>query len=307
MTFGSLFAGIGGFDLGLERAGMACKWQVEIDPFCLKVLKKHWPDVPKHADIRKTGGYNLERTDLICGGFPCQPFSVAGKQRGTSDDRYLWPEMLRVIQEIKPAWVVGENVPGLLNIDGGMVFDTVLSDLEAAGYETTTFIIPACAVDAPHRRDRLWIVANRERKGLERHRRSQNTRQAGWKDEGGHTGSSGDGFDGYGYVADTGCQLLGEGNITRMETEKTKRASCDIFNQSGGQGQVRQWPVEPAVGELVNGISDRLVRFRGRTAVGIPNRVNKLKSLGNAVVPQVVEMIGRAIIEAEKNEHSSTG
>ena len=161
MTFGSLFAGIGGFDLGLERAGMECKWQVEIDPFCLKVLEKHWPGVKRYGNVKTVGKHNLEPVDLICGGFPCQPFSVAGKRGGREDNRYLWPEMLRVISEVRPTWVIGENVAGIVN----MALDQVCSDLEGEGYEVQPFIIPACAVNAPHRRDRVWIVAHAQVNG----------------------------------------------------------------------------------------------------------------------------------------------
>lgn len=163
MTFGSLFAGIGGFDLGLERAGMECKWQVEIDDFCNRVLEKHWPRVKRYRDVREVGAHNLEPVDLICGGFPCQPFSVAGKQRGKEDDRHLWPEMFRIVSELRPTWVVGENVPGLVRLG----LDEVLSDLEGIGYSTQTFDIPACAVDAPHVRHRIWIVAFAGRERLE--------------------------------------------------------------------------------------------------------------------------------------------
>ena len=157
MKFGSLFAGIGGLDLGLERAGMECAWQVEIDDFCQRVLTKHWPDVPKYKDVRDVGKENLEAVDLIAGGFPCQPFSVAGKQRGEKDDRHLWPEMLRVITELKPTWVLGENVPGIIPI----FLDEAISDLEDQGYTCETFVLPAVAFDAPHRRDRLFILAYR--------------------------------------------------------------------------------------------------------------------------------------------------
>ena len=136
-----LFSGIGGFSLGLERAGMRTVAFCENDLFCQKVLAKHWPD-------RGT-------VELICGGFPCQPFSVAGDKRGAEDDRALWPEMLRVIREVGPAWVIGENVAGIINME----LDNVLSDLEDSGYSCQTFVIPACAVDARHKRDRVWIMA----------------------------------------------------------------------------------------------------------------------------------------------------
>src|SRR3990167_9543374 len=183
-----LFSGIGGFSLGLERAGMRTVAFCETDPYCRAVLAKHWPDVPVHGDIRTldaaavaaygartespnwngeqirqgTTEINAERCscniDLICGGFPCQPFSHAGKRRGAADDRHLWPEMARVIAEVRPAWVLGENVAGLVRLG----LDGVLSDLEDMGYAVWPVVIPACAVGAPHRRDRVWIVAHNE-------------------------------------------------------------------------------------------------------------------------------------------------
>jgi site-specific DNA-cytosine methylase len=210
-----LFSGIGGFSLGLQRAGFTTVQFVEIDPFCQKVLNKNFPGVPIHDDIKTfhwpiadTGclrqeiskeqtagieqcaeattyteseqthateqrglyaescGEDRTRIDLICGGFPCQPFSCAGKRKGTEDDRFLWPEMLRVISEVQPAWVIAENVGGLYSQQDGMVFGQVLSDLEAQGYEVQPFLIPACAVNAPHRRDRWWFIANRTKQGL---------------------------------------------------------------------------------------------------------------------------------------------
>jgi DNA (cytosine-5)-methyltransferase 1 len=154
-----LFSGIGGFSLGLKWAGMETVQFCEIDPWCRQVLAKHWPGVPCHDDIwtfRPSGRY-----DLVCGGFPCQPFSHAGKRRGTADDRDLWPEMRRVIEETRPRWVIGENVAGFVNME----LDRSLSDLEALGYACQAFVIPACAVDAPHRRDRVWIVGNSDQHG----------------------------------------------------------------------------------------------------------------------------------------------
>ncbi|HKW13833.1 MAG TPA: DNA cytosine methyltransferase, partial [Candidatus Krumholzibacteria bacterium] len=152
---GSLFSGIGWFDLGLERAGFDIAWQVEHDDYCRRVLAKHWPGVPCHYDVRTIDWAWLPRVDLICGGFPCQPFSCAGKRRGADDDRYLWPEVVRCLSVQQPAWFLGENVPGLI----GLGLDQVLADLEGLGYETQTFSIPACAVDAQHIRQRLWILS----------------------------------------------------------------------------------------------------------------------------------------------------
>lgn len=162
MTHASLFSGIGGFDLAAEWAGWTNVFNCEIDPFCRKVLAYHFPNAIQYEDVKATD-FTVHRggVDVLTGGFPCQPFSLAGKRRGTSDNRYLWPEMLRAIREIRPRWVVGENVLGIVNWSDGMVFEQVCADLEGEGYEVQPFLIPACAVDAPHRRDRVWFVAHR--------------------------------------------------------------------------------------------------------------------------------------------------
>lgn len=160
MTHGSLFSGVGGFDLAAEWAGWDNLFNCEIDPFCQKVLKYHFPNSIQYADI-KTTDFTIwrGRINVLTGGFPCQPYSLAGKRLGKEDARHLWPEMLRAIREIKPGWVVGENVFGIVNWNGGLVFEEVQADLEAEGYEVQPFILPACAVNAPHKRDRVWFVA----------------------------------------------------------------------------------------------------------------------------------------------------
>jgi DNA (cytosine-5)-methyltransferase 1 len=161
----SLFSGIGGFDLAAQQMGWENVFHCEWNPFCQQVLKYYWPNSESFTDITKTDFTKYANTiDILTGGFPCQPYSVAGKRKGKEDERHLWPEMLRAIREIQPTWVVGENVSGIINWNGGMVFEEVQADLEAAGYEVQSFVLPACGVDAPHRRDRVWFVAHANHK-----------------------------------------------------------------------------------------------------------------------------------------------
>ena len=320
-----LFSGIGGFSLGLERAGMETVAFCEYDKKAQLVLKKHWPDVPIFDDVRKLNGKQFEgqTIDLICGGFPCQPFSVAGKQRGEEDDRHLWPEYFRLIQEIRPRWVIGENVAGLIN----MGLDQVLSDLESENYSTETFVIPALAVNAPHRRDRVWIVANSgHRSGRDGERGiiggdgkwgfqaavglSETVAVAG-SGEASENVAHPEEHDNrkQGGQADTArADECGREATVRPESERrcenvansrhgAGKKLRDKCGETTGKGQAPSgrlsvegdnrggwWAVEPELGRVAN---------------GIPNRVDRLKQLGNAVVPQVVEAIGRAIMEAE--------
>lgn len=164
LTHGSLFSGIGGFDLAAEWMGWENVFHCEWNEFGQKILKHYWPDAASYNDITKTD-FSIHRgkIDILTGGFPCQPYSMAGKRLGKEDDRHLWPEMLRAIREIQPKWVVGENVFGLINWNGGLVFNEVQADLEAQGYEVQPYVLPACAVNAPHRRDRVWFVAHANR------------------------------------------------------------------------------------------------------------------------------------------------
>jgi DNA (cytosine-5)-methyltransferase 1 len=259
MTHLSLFSGIGGLDLAAEWAGFHTVGQCEWADYPRAVLGKHWPGLPRWRDIRtltKESFYEqtgLRTVDIISGGFPCQPFSVAGKQRGKEDDRYLWPEMLRVIQEIGPRWVIGENVAGIVTL----ALDTVLSDLENIGYTCQAVIIPACAVDAPHRRDRVAIVSYSNGAGLQ---------TSGAKQQA--AGPPGVCED----VANTD-------SFMRAEPMRSRERRAGFSHESW-------WPAEPDV---------------GRVAYGVPNRVDRLKCLGNAVVPQQFYPIFAAIAEIERS------
>ena len=292
LTHFSLFSGIGGIDLAAEWAGFTTVGQVEWADYPTKVLEKHLPDVPRWRDIRtvtkesfyeKTG---LRTVDLISGGFPCQPFSVAGKQKGKRDDRYLWPEMLRVISEIKPSWVLGENVLGILRIAG----KTVCEDLEREGYAVTVFNFEAAAVGAPHRRDRVFFVANTDNQGLQG-RNSEIVRECASE------------------------QLVGEGSTPVANTDVCNPASQgfqDRANQEMGRSEQEpqperpnRWAVEPNVGGMASRLPcwlDGYWRVEPnipRVATGVKNRVDRLKCLGNAVVPQQVYPILKAIAEIE--------
>jgi DNA (cytosine-5)-methyltransferase 1 len=228
-----LFSGIGGFSLGLERAGFNTAAFCEIDGYCRRVLARHWPEIPTYQDIRQLSARRLHHDgippiDLICGGYPCQPFSIAGNQRGAEDPRHLWPEMSRLIREIWPRWVICENVAG--HVECGL--DAVLADLEDAGYTATPFVIPACAVGAPHRRDRVWIVAHA-----------------------------------------AGLRLPGTlGPNTRHTPAELPSAPL-------------RWDLPQP--------------FTVGSDDGIPYRMDRTRALGNAVLPQIPELIGRSILRFE--------
>lgn len=325
-----LFSGIGGFSLGLERAGMTTTAFCEIDPYCQKVLKKHWPSVPVFSDIKKLHCDDLEqKPELICGGYPCQPFSIAGKQRGAKDDRHLWPEMFRIIEECGPRWVIGENVAGHINLG----LDKVLSDLEGAGYTCRPFVIPAVAVDAPHRRDRVWIVAHAHSHGqsvlplydwsvtladsyairLQEKRTEQSAAGATrsrpqipvgyaqyngsfteqmpgfleadasrsekgkeWTEQPPGTGGPGDNET----LADPNRKPRSQECNSTRQPDKERQPGRSVIKDWRKEG----WPTEPRL---------------GRVAHGIPHRVDRLKSLGNSLVPKIPELIGRCIMEIE--------
>jgi len=240
LTFGSLFAGIGGFDLGFERAGMQCKWQVEIDDWCSRVLAKHWPEVNRYGDIRECGRHNLEAVDVICGGFPCQPVSSAGKRQAQADLRWLWPEFARIITELRPKYAVMENVPGLLHRGMG----NVLVDLAEAGYDAEWNCIPASALGAPHKRERVIIVAYTRSTGLER------------------------------------CIRWSELDVFPTDNLSTPQLWA-------------HWP------------DDIPKPFIDRSDDGFSRRMERLSGLGNALVPQLAEWIGRQIVAVENSCQNS--
>jgi DNA (cytosine-5)-methyltransferase 1 len=269
VKFIDLFAGIGGFSLGLERAGMQCVGQVEIDKFCNKVLEKHWPNVKRIGDIKNVRGNEFGTVELICGGVPCQPASCAGKRKGTEDDRWLWPEAIRFVREAKPTWVLFENVCGLLTLKDGMVFESLLSRLETEGYEVQTFVIPACAVNAPHRRNRVWIIANNKSLLDRRYNRKKEERP----------------FQKPGIG--TCKESASDANITRLQGH-WKYDECSRKQLAWSENWKRNWPeVASELCRMDDGVSKKL------------DRTKRLKALGNSVVPQIVEVIGRAILQIE--------
>lgn len=254
-----LFSGIGGFSLGLERAGMTTVAFCEIDPFCRAVLKKHWPHVPQFEDIRSLRGEQVGSVDVVCGGYPCQPFSTAGRRGGAQDDRHLWPEMRRLVEELRPAWVIGENVAGHITLG----LDEVLTDLDTLGYASRAFVIPACAVDAPHRRDRVWIVANANSPRLEGRERGELCERGGeWA--AGTCGAS------VRNATSAGLQNGKPGTMGRPRADTEPERSD-------------RWPSDTGICRVANGVR---------------NRVDRIRSLGNSIVPQIAEEIGRAIMRA---------
>jgi DNA (cytosine-5)-methyltransferase 1 len=334
-----LFAGIGGFSYAIDQVygkENAKHIFVEIDPFCQAVLKKHWPEGEYWGDIREfiadttsnrcswagqkfeiEKGYEeksehkgqLERgfegLCILTGGFPCQPFSQAGKRRGTQDNRYLWPEMFRAIQLIKPQWVIAENVYGLLTIEGGLVFEELCLELEGCGYSLQSLIIPACAVNAPHRRDRVWIIAYKPSKGLERSNGTSVTRcskdnsnapnpksRQSWKqtEQEGREGIGGTNPDAQNPISKRGSgrrknrrQIL-ECQSTEIENERSSSKDWE-----------RDWK-EVAFATCLRGMDDGFSRQMDRITISSArHRRERLKALGNAIVPQVAIQILKAI------------
>jgi len=411
-----LFSGLGGFSLGLERTG---KYKTvafcEIDKYCTLLLQKHWKGVKIYNDVKKITKENfktdgIETPDIITGGFPCQPFSVAGKQKGTSDDRHLWPEMFRIIKAFKPRFVIGENVRGIVNIQDGVVFETVCTDLESEGYEVQPFNIPAASVGAPHRRERIWIIAtladsvsNDERREISRSYEEEKRIQEEHRQNNSPTGKSSrtseirNGDNGYENMENSrrtlqqGTELreknedevgkenanqhqrsssssesnvanaytrLSNGSFEEVQSGRntsntSSEGTTDVANteRKGLEGLNQQSTTisgkdertytrnessrdqatgttdvantessighdfysiarngEPSLQEIF-GDGSSLPRESswwnvepnvGRVAYGIPGRVHRLKGLGNSIIPQIAEEIGKAIIKAKE-------
>ena len=305
-----LFSGIGGFALALEKVGFKTVGFCEVDPYCRLLLQKHWKGVTIHHDIKRLETKDIkEPIDILTGGFPCQPYSVAGKQKGTDDNRYLWPDMFRVIKEIKPTFVVAENVRGIVNIQDGMVFETVCSDLESEGFEIQPFIIPAAGVGAPHKRERVWIVGYSKHNGslTSKIRRGNQKVDARAQErqnqaiESQRTSRSNNNE-----IMENSRRTLRQGaKFDKENANESKQENANKFERSSSTPEHH---VANTKGVHVQGQQDRSGQEQsrreswwefepnvGRVANGVPGRVHRLKGLGNSIVPQIAEEIGKAI------------
>ena len=330
-----LFSGIGGFSLGFESTGhfQTTKF-VEMDKYCQKILRKNFPGIPIEEDIRNVKGKEFE-ADVITGGVPCQPFSVAGRQRGTSDDRYLWPEMFRLVKEIKPKWTIMENVQGLINIQDGMVLRQVQDDLESEGFEVQCFIIPASGIGAWHQRNRVWIVGHSKHNGSLASKKSRGNQEVNGRTQKGQnqtielerTSRSRDNEN----VSNTNTRLgigenqeiqtrrntinngsssnvpntqrnehqhtptrqSGTGELWGFYSEEEKQTSHDLWSKTSRcNASFRQetwWNSQSRICRIPHGLSEKMDRFRK----------DRIKALGNSIVPQIARELGKAIIEAE--------
>jgi len=328
MTHGSLFSGIGGFDLAAEWVGWENLFHCEWNEFGQKVLKYYWPNAESFTDITKTNFSKYEnKIDILTGGFPCQPYSTAGKRRGKEDERHLWPEMLRAIREIRPRWIVGENVFGLINWSEGLVFHEVQTDLEAAGYEVQPFVLPAAAVNAPHRRDRVWFIAHAVSECYGSNKlpsiRSKNAKASGkgaqtfhndagsngFKGAATHTNSNGQHFSNCNDEKLTGqtrinaqcnTNTLGNANATHtkskrlQKSEKIGKLEGIRFEQSNKGNYWQRFPTQSPLCTRNDGLSNRLDRITFSKW-----RNETIKAAGNAICPQVALQIFNAINEYE--------
>jgi DNA (cytosine-5)-methyltransferase 1 len=267
MTHGSLFSGIGGFDLAAEWTGWENKFHCEWNEFCKKVLKYYWPDAKSYGDIDDTD-FTIWRgcIDVLSGGFPCQPYSTAGKRQGKEDVRHKWPHMLRAIREIQPGYVVGENVRGITNWNGGLVFDEVQADLEVEGYEVLPFLLPACGINAPHRRDRIWFVAHSS--GFNWNLSIQQRRQK----------KTGD----VDFAGKIESGVIANSNATRQRGDEWK-----------GKSKTDLWEQFPTESPFYRGNDGFSYELDGITFSKWRNE--SVKAYGNAIVPQVAYQLFKVI------------
>jgi len=284
MRHGSLFSGIGGFDLAAEWMGWENIFHCEWMPFPRKVLNYYWPNAKTYEDITKTD-FTIHRgtIDILTGGFPCQPYSSAGKRLGKEDERHLWPDMLRAISEIEPTYVVGENVRGLTNWSGGLVFEEVCTDLESQGYEVQPILLPACAVGAPHRRDRIWFVASNSN-SIRQHECECNNEKL--TSEGGINA-----------LNDT-SENVEYGNVTNTKRIEGRN---DVFNARNGWIKELDkkvfWNEFPTQHPICSGDDGLPVKLDGITFSKW--RQESIKGYGNAIVPQVAYEIFKVIQHME--------
>lgn len=302
MRHGSLFSGIGGFDLAAEWMEWENVFHCEWNEFGQRVLKYYWPNAISYGDITKTD-FTVHRgdIDILTGGFPCQPYSMAGKRKGTEDDRHLWPQMLRAVREIKPTWVVGENVFGITNWDGGVVFNQVQADLEAEGYEVQPYVLPACSVNAPHRRDRVWFVAHsdngsRSEYGLStRWKMSERTNNGVSPNTEGSSGTrqlkQGQGKR---ELGGCDCDVIAYPLCRRQPCQEHGEEKSERITENGIPNNWQDFPTVSPLCDRNDGLSDRLA---GITFSKWRNE--SIKAMGNAIVPQIALMIFRAIAEYE--------
>lgn len=277
MRHGSLFSGIGGFDLAAEWLGWVNVFHCDNNVFCQKILNYYWPRAHNYGDIKKTNFKKFAgQIDVLSGGFPCQPYSSSGKRLGKEDDRHLWPEMLRSICEISPSWVVGENVRGLTNWNGGLVFDEVQADLETEGYEVLPFLLPASAVNAPHRRDRIWFIAHT--KSIKRRVSipAEIEKKELYTQGNGTTGNASD--------------ARGSGQPRQGGAERSMHSAPYGNGKASWSDSAGGWPTQSPVCPRNDGLSTKL------DGIAISEwREQSLSGGGNAIVPQIALQIFKAI------------
>jgi len=286
MRHGSLFSGIGGFDLAAEWMGWDNIFHCEWNDFGKKVLNYYWPQSISYHDITKTD-FTIHRgaIDVLTGGFPCQPYSTAGKRLGKEDERHLWPEMLRAIREIKPRWIVGENVLGLVSWNGGMVFEEVCAELEAEGYEVQPYVLPAAGVNAPHQRYRVWFVAHANDNGIGNglgEVQSKDGEVSEWNNNAKPSYS-----DSFNDATNSNCEMLEYRYGCRENGWNNKEVGIKSFSRPG---KWETFPTEAPVCNGDDGLSERL------DSITFPKwRNESIKAGGNAIVPQVAHQLFKAI------------